>query len=447
MIDSGKETSAVKSRRRWKLLLFLFFAAGFIWGGWAWWRDRRYKSAMAEIEAEIVAGRFGTASRELVKLLVWKQDTDGGLAYLLGNCELARRRDQEAEEAWARVVPGSAYSDRAIWARMGLLQDRGRLADAEQLVRDAAENLRNEGKALLVSLVPIYNQQGRIEEAQRLIETRWEQENEKGEGASERAVQLVRLHIELTLKPIPVEAVRAFLDHAARLAPEDDRIWLGRANLAIRTGAYDEAERWLDACQRRRPDDVPVWLARLNCGIATNRIDVVQQALMRLPAAESIPSQIHRLKAWLAVNRGDLATERRELELLSAIDPADLPTLDRLAQLAKKDGQPARAAALLVQKAEIDRLRSRYETLHQRNQPIRNAVELARLAEQLGRVFEARVFLTLEISEDPNREDLRHDLERLSPRPVTVPARGRSLADLLAVERDNTGKNATTPSG
>ena len=86
------------------------------------------------------------------------------------------------------------------------------------------------------------------------------------------------MHIELTLKPTPVETIRAFLDQAARLAPDDDRVWLGRANLAIRTGAYDEAERWLDACLRRRPDDVPVWRARLSWGIATNRIDVVKQA-------------------------------------------------------------------------------------------------------------------------------------------------------------------------
>ena len=84
------------------------------------------------------------------------------------------------------------------------------------------------------------------------------------------------MHIELTLKATPVETVRACLDQAARLAPDDDRVWLGRANLAIRTGAYDEAERWLDACQQRRPDDVPVWRARLSWGIATNRIDVVQ---------------------------------------------------------------------------------------------------------------------------------------------------------------------------
>ena len=100
----------------------------------------------------------------------------------------------------------------------------------------------------------------------RLIEARWEHLNEKAEGALEPAIQLLWQHIELTSKATPVETLRASIDQAGRLAPEDDRVWLGRANLAIRTGAYDEAGRWLDACQRRRPEDVPVWRARLRLG-------------------------------------------------------------------------------------------------------------------------------------------------------------------------------------
>ena len=76
----------------------------------------------------------------------------------------------------------------------------------------------------------------------------------------------------------PVEAVRAGFELAARQAPNDDRVWLGRANLAIRTAEYDEAEQWLDACLRKRSEDLPVWRARLDWGIATNRIDAVQQA-------------------------------------------------------------------------------------------------------------------------------------------------------------------------
>ena len=244
------------------------------------------------------------------------------------------------------------------------------------------------------------------------IEDRWEYLNASGEGALEPAIKLVLQHIELTLKATPVETVRDVLERACRLAPDDDRVWLGRANLAIRTGAHDEAERWLDACQKRRPDDVPVWRARLSWGIATNRIDVVKQAMTHMPAAESNPARFHRLNAWLAAHQGDVATERRELELLVAADPADVTALGRLAELAEKEGQPARAAELRRKKAEIDRLLARYLELHDRKQPFRDAAELARLAEQLGRRFEARVFLTIA---HPGR-----------PRPRGPPARPRA---------------------
>jgi hypothetical protein len=176
-------------------------------------------------------------------------------------------------------------------------------------------------------------------------------------------------------------------------------------------------------------------------GVANQRIDVVRQALLHLPAEVSTPAQLHRLNAWLCSHRGDVEAERRALTRLVAADPADLTALDRLAQLAAKGGQPARTAALLRKKAEIERLRARYEKLYDRKQPIRDAVEMAHLAEQLGRVFEARVFLTLAISEDPDREDLRHDLGRLSQRSATVPGRGQTLAEALAHERGIDGKN------
>jgi tetratricopeptide (TPR) repeat protein len=419
MSNLGKDASMARSRRRWRGFSACLVVAGFVLGvgGRAWWLDRDYRSAMTEIESEIMAGRYAIACRNLDKLLSWKADPGGGITYLLGSCELARGRNQAASQAWERVVPGSAFSERAIRGRMRLLQESGQLAAAERLIHDAAEDRRNDRTALLVQLVSMFTELGRIDEAERLIEDRWEHLNASGEGALEPAIKLLRPHIELTLKPTPVETIRAFLDQAARLAPEDDRVWLGRANLAIRTGAYDEAGRWLDACQRRRPDDVPVWHARLSWSIATNRIDLVEESLTHLPAAVSNPAQVHWLKAWLAARRGHVAAERQELERLLAVDPAERTALDRLAQLAEKDRHPARAAELLRKKIEIDRLRSRYEKLHDRKQPIRDAVEMAHLAEQLGRRFEARVFLTLAISEDPDRDDLKRELARLSPGP------------------------------
>ena len=133
-IDVGTEARRDKGRRRRRLVLAFLLAGAIIWGGWAWWMDWRYRNAMAEIESEMATGRFAIAARNLVKLLAWKPDSDEA-AYLLGTCEQARGRNQEAEEAWARVVPGSAFWERAIMARLRLFHDGGRLADAEQLIK------------------------------------------------------------------------------------------------------------------------------------------------------------------------------------------------------------------------------------------------------------------------------------------------------------------------
>jgi enediyne biosynthesis protein E4 len=253
------------------------------------------------------------------------------------------------------------------------------------------------------------------------------------------------MHIEMTWRAIPVEALRAYFEEVVGRAPRDDRGWLGKANLAIRTGAYDAAGRLLEDCLRLRPHDVPVWRARLNWAIATDRLDVVREALAHLPAAESDPAQRLRLRAWLAHERGDVPAERRELERLLAEDPADQIALDRLARLAEQGGQPARAAEWLRRRAEIDRLKARYERLFDRTQPFRDAVEMAHLAERLGRAFEARGFLAVATSEHPDREDLRRDLERLSRSRGRLARRGDTLAEAIADERLVDGEGDRTP--
>ena len=123
--------------------------------------------------------------------------------------------------------------------------------------------------------------------------------------------------------------------------------------------------------------------------------------MTHIPALESKPPLLHRLNAWIAAQQGDVAAELRELELLVDADPADTTALDRLAVLTQTAGQTALAVELRRKKEDVDRWRTRYLKLHDRKQPIRDAVELARLAEQLGRRFEARVFRAIAILDDP----------------------------------------------
>lgn len=428
-VADGKKTGLIIRRCRWWLAVFS--VAVLVWGWWAWWTDQSYRDAILQIELRMANGQYVMAARSLRNILARWPDC-GEAAILLARCEQERGRKEAAARALARVGPGSVFSHKAILGRMRLAHDQGHLAVAEQIVADAAADPGNDRSHTRFLLVPIFSQLGRIDEAERLIEERWERLNETGEGASEPAIDLVRMHIQLAFTPNTVEDARAYLETAAGLDPDDDRVWLGRANLAMRTGAYDEAKRWLDACLTRRPQDVPVWRVCLNWGMATNQLEIVRRALKHLPNEEFTIRQAHRLKAWLAANRADLSLERQELEHLLAEDPADRMALDRLAQLAEKAGQPAQASELLRRKTEIDHLRARYKKLYDRNQPLRDAEEMAGLAERLGRTFEARGFLTVAISDEPDRDDLRQNLRRLtsqgSRRPVGP---GRTLAEFI----------------
>jgi thioredoxin-like negative regulator of GroEL len=420
-------------RREVRIVLAILVAGGLLWVGWAWWSDQTYRAAIMAIELEMANGRFGIAARDLNKLLQSEPGSDEA-AILLGRCEQERGRLQAAAAALARVPYGSELSHKAILARMRLCHDQGQFAAAERLINEAALDPRNDKAHVRALLVPIYSQLGRLDEAQQLLRDWWESLNRKGEGASERAIDQVRMHVELAFRPNPVENVRAYLDQAYRMAPDDNRVWLGRANLAIHTGDFGQAKTLLDACRNRLPEDVPVWSSWLSLGVASSRFDLARQALAHLPADACTPAQRLRLGAWLCARRSDRDAEHRNLKQLVELDPDDRNALGRLAKLADMAGRPAEGDEWRARKAEVDQLRSRYQRLFDRNQPIRDAEEMARIAERLGRIFEARGFLTVEISQDPEREDLRQILLRLCQVSAMVTEQRKTLAEALASE-------------
>src|SRR5262249_23092123 len=155
---------------------------------------------------EMESGRHGTAARRLNALLAAQPDSDEVLC-LLGTCEMARGHPEAADAAWARISPASRFAPRAILGRMQIRMDRGRLAEAEQIVQDALNDPRIDDSQLPILLGPVYCQQGRLEETLRLIEVRWDALNRAGGGASEEAINLVRAHIALRRSPDSIEVI------------------------------------------------------------------------------------------------------------------------------------------------------------------------------------------------------------------------------------------------
>lgn len=387
--------------------------------GWRTWQVHRYREAMSGIESEMAAGRYARAIHDLTAGLRTSLDPDRS-RYLIGVCEQTRGRTPEAEAAWSSVAVDSPYFGRAVLGRTELLIGRGRLAEAEALIRRAAEAQGDaEGSGLWMLLVPTLVEEGRSDEAAHMIERRWRHLRSTGEGGSEQAVNLARLHMELRWDVPAVEKVQTYLEQAGRLAPDDDRVWLGRANLALRTGSVDEATEWIDRCLKARPDDPAVWRARLDTELAAGRVGGAREAMRHLPASGFAPAQIHRWAARVSAIEGDATRERKELEAALAEEPDDLASLDRLDAI--DPGKPGRQ----VRRAEVARDRSRYQALYRRNQPSRDAEEIARLAVHLGHRFEASVYLSFALVDAPGRADLAAERHRLDN------ARGPLIAGTL----------------
>ena len=70
------------------------------------------------------------------------------------------------------------------------------------------------------------------------IEASWRHVSQPGWPRPDDALELLRDHIAVDYESLAINAFRIVMDQATRRHPEDDRVWLAQANLAIRTGEY-----------------------------------------------------------------------------------------------------------------------------------------------------------------------------------------------------------------
>ena len=204
--------------------------------------------------------------------------------------------------------------------------------------------------------------------------------------------------------PYPVDGFTLRLGKAKLSAPDDDRVWLGLANLATRAGRFEEAGDWLARCERARPEDRAVWRARLNWALAAGRPDEVVRAATHLPSEGFTQARVLELRAWMAARSGDRTAERASLEALIALEPANATAVARLADLAAQDGERQRLAELRRRKADIENARDDYRRLFNNSELAPHAAELARAADRIGRRFDAQAWWRIAAQRDPALE-------------------------------------------
>ena len=159
-------------------------------------------------------------------------------------------------------------------------------------------------------------------------------------AGAENPAEILRKHFLVgNARSYPLDALRSRLEDAGRLAPDDDRVWLGKANLAIRTAQFAEAEDWLKRCLGRRPEDPAIWRARLEWAMATDRVADAVEALRHLPADRLTPEALLSTRAWLAARLGDARAEQDAVTRWLERVPGEFMAVDRLIALKTQAGQ------------------------------------------------------------------------------------------------------------
>jgi tetratricopeptide (TPR) repeat protein len=381
-----------RSAKRW--IISGLAASAFAVLGWLAYgaiSERRLRTGLREAASDMEAGDFVRCRERLARLSA-RYPGHGEILFRLGESELACGRADRAVAAWSRVPKGSPFAAVAAIRRAQLAVPAGRLFEAEKALKAALDESGPDAQEVRHLLLLILGQEGRLDEARRIVEDRWRATDPT---SRDDRVALLRQHLALDLETIPLEGNLSFLQAGEPAGSGDPGLWLAQANLATRSGRPEEAHRWLDAALLQRPDDPVVWRARLEWALAAEQPARVRESLDHLGITDLAPRELVRLAAWLAARKDDKQVERAALEKLAELDPGNGAALDGLVELSLHAGQPEQARHFRERKAELDRVKDRYRQLFRENQLVKNAPEMARLALALGRTFEAQAFRAL----------------------------------------------------
>ncbi|MFO0890381.1 MAG: FG-GAP-like repeat-containing protein [Isosphaeraceae bacterium] len=409
-------------------MLGLLCLAAIVTGGWYAFGAWRFRSELATARAEVARGEFSRARVRLAELSRrWPRDA--AVEYGLGLCEHAEGRYEAALEAWRRVPAGAPETPVAALERGRLAIQLGRYREAEEGLRQAWSvgdaGIREKAYQQLGWLLQV---EGRHRDVRRLIER-----------AGDLSTWALRTCWLLDEQPVPVETIRQSLDQAARGGADDDRVWLAEANLAIRQGDLESADRWLTRCESARPEDPVAAQARLDWAIAADRPGRASRALDTLGPANLAPDEVPALRAWFARRAADEGEEHTALAALVALQPANTEALERLAEIEFRQGKPQRMADVRRRRAELDRIKERYRRLIADGDPESHPDEAARLAEALGRGYEARGWAHRWFRRSPSDREAQALLDRLAAaRPSSAPA-AEALSSWLDRARRGTG--------
>ncbi len=263
-------------KRLWLASIVVIVAlAAAVWFGLSARASRQFRATLDQAKKEIAAKQYGKAWKRLIELAPSRYG-DGEVNYQLGICEVYRGHPDRALAAWEAVPAEGPFGPRAALQCAMLAMNSGQLTHAEQILQATlGRRLGTEAPVVLRGLQLLYHIEGRTDDVRRAIIDSW--------AESDKPAEVLKQLSRLDAAPLPLQMTRQALEKGAE---DDPRVWLARANLAIRMGQFDRAAECLDACSKRGSEDTAVWRARLQLSQATGNLAATWRALEHLPAAD-----------------------------------------------------------------------------------------------------------------------------------------------------------------
>ena len=384
----------------------------------------RYRASLEQAKARIDSGSPAEARRLLAESAArWPRE--GEVTFLLGACEQALGRPDAAEAAWSRVPTDSPFAGHAAMLRVRLLLKRDRFAAAEELLPAA---LRASGQhaievretlvapvqargAVRRGAVPGRRRAGTATPTGSACSDNWQISTRSTRYRSRRSGPLWRRRprtLRMTTGSGLVERTSPSVPASSPKPSAGSTTACGDARATPRSGRAG----WTWPLRRA------TWPGRGR------------------PSGISRPtaSRLRRSSPYAPGSPRDLATKSgsgRRWRSCSSVRLAGSRPWSGWPSSNCSPGGP-RAPPGCARKAELDRAKIHYEILVTKPsaEAVRHSVEMARLAEVLGRSFEARSLWSVALERSPGDREAREARTRLER--AGAARAGLTLAGLLA---------------
>ncbi|MFM7590666.1 MAG: FG-GAP-like repeat-containing protein, partial [Isosphaeraceae bacterium] len=241
--------------------------------------------------------------------------------------------------------------------------DQGRWREAEEIafqltLQLASQNAnQNDQVAALKLLDRYYRMQARFDDSPKILMQIAE--------ISDNPLPVLREFWRTSRGTIPVELIEKTIAISQTLSPDDSRLWLAKANLAIQKNDFQAASLALAECEKPGQNpDLAVSRSRFRLAFLLNQSDSLIQAAKNLNISDKIsPGEIVRLADEISTFFDLQDYKKPTFEVWESLEPANPVFLARYAEFISQMSRPDLIRTINERKSLSDKSQEHWQKL------------------------------------------------------------------------------------